>query len=150
MENKTDKILVGRIVAPQGLRGDVRAQAWTTRPSDFSTLPVFSEKYGVAKFVRAVPGSDIVIVKFDGINDRNTAETLRGVELFVLRDDLPVLPSGEFYYADLIGMNVVGHGKVVDIKNFGAGDILELDNGEMIHFSSVNIDRDKREIQIKE
>ena len=96
-------------------------------------------------FVRQLnPTSSVIIAKIDGVNDRNSAELLRGIELFINRDELPELKDGEYYQADLIGMRVVRDGitigRVDNIQNYGAGDIIELDNGEMIAFDSVDVD----------
>lgn len=146
MEN-TNKILVGKIVGAQGLRGELRVHTYTQNPTDFAGLKVESEKFnpGELKFVRALPSSVIIIAKIAGIDDRTTAETLCGTELFINRDDLPALSDGEFYHDDLIGM-MVGTNKVVAIHNFGAGDILELDNGEMISFSGAKVDMESKKI----
>ena len=146
MEN-TNKILVGKIVGAQGLRGEVRVQTFTQNPNDFAKLKVESDKFnnGAIKFVRALPSSVIIIDKMEGVDDRTAAEALRGTELFINRDALPDLPDGEFYHTDLIGMTV-GENKVVAIHNFGAGDILELDNGEMISFSGANVDLENKRI----
>lgn len=140
-----NKILIGKIVAPQGLRGEVRVQTFTANPLDLRVLGVECETRGCGdmKFVRAIPNSDVAIMKISGIEDRNAAETLRGAELFVSRESLPALPAGEYYQADLIGMTVMRDGEMIGVvdgmQNFGAGDILELDNGEMISFIGANV-----------
>lgn len=144
--NMTDvqKILVGKIVAAQGLRGEVRVQTYTESPADLANLKIDDLDL---KFIRAA-GRDVAICKIANINDRNAAESLRGTELFINRESLPQLPDGQFYHTDLIGM-LVGENRVVDIQNFGAGDILELDNGEMISFANAKVDLERREITIK-
>jgi len=149
MENK-NKILAGEIVAAQGLRGEVRVQTFTQSPNDFTELKIDSEKFhqDEFKFVRALPNSSIIIAKIKGIDDRNAAESLRGAQLFINRDTLPALPDGEFYHADLIGM-MVEQNKVVAVHNFGAGDILELDNGEMVSFSGAQVDIENKNILLK-
>jgi 16S rRNA processing protein RimM len=138
-----EKILIGKIAAPQGLRGEMRAQTFTQSPSDFAKLAIHGSQF-VVKFVRAA-GPNVAIVKIDGVDDRDAADKLRGTELFVSRADLPSLPKGEHYIADLIGMRVGGR-TVADVHNFGAGDILELDNGDMISFNGASVDYEKREI----
>lgn len=139
-------ILVGKIVAPQGIRGEVRIQTFTEHPSDFKNLMVFAENIagGTLHFVRAVPNTNVIIAQVDGINTRNDAENLRGTELFINRESLPPTNSGEYYQADLIGMMVVRDGaeigRVVCFQNFGAGDIMEIDNGEMVAFRGARVD----------
>lgn len=150
-----NKILVGKIVAPQGIRGDVRIQTYTADPMDFATLPVFGA--GVAcgdfKFVRRLnPTSTVVVAHISGINDRNMAEILRGIELFVNRDDLPATGANEYYQVDLIGFDVVHAGKkigtVAGFQNFGAGDIIELDNGDLEAFRGALVDMENKTIRI--
>ena len=140
------QILVGKIVAPQGIRGEVRVQTYTENPTDMKQLTIHSPRLsdGAFHFVRAIPSSSVIIARIDGINNRNAADLLRGVELFINRDDLPRLPDGEYYHTDLIGMRVVRDGVqigVVDnVQNYGGGDILELDNGDLIAFNGVDVD----------
>ena len=142
----TQKILVGKIVAAQGLRGEVRVQAFTEKPEDLAKLNVGAD------FIRSA-GHDIAILKITGVDDRNAAEALRGTELFIARAALPDLPAGEFYHADLIGSKgfrddeVIG--TVAAVHNFGAGDILELDNGEMVSFAGANVDLENKKITLE-
>lgn len=144
--NGNKHILVGKIVAPQGIRGEVRVQTFTEHPSDFKNLVVFGDKItgGTLHLVRAVPNTNVIIAQVDGINTRNDAENLRGTELFINRESLPPTNSGEYYQADLIGMMVVRDGaeigRVVCFQNFGAGDIMEIDNGEMVAFRGARVD----------
>ncbi len=163
MHKDTDKILVGKIVAAQGIKGEVRIQTYTENPVDFSDLEIITGAHSCVqgecdsplqiKFVRAVPNSDVIIARVDGINDRNAAEGLRGTELFIDRDTLPELKPGEYYQADLIGMDVVRAGEIIGrvdaVQNFGAGDILELGNGDMVSFAGADVDIATRKITIK-
>lgn len=141
--SENSKILVGKIVAPQGLRGEVRVQTFTSDPSDIKTLKIENIEL---QFIRSV-GTDVAICKIYGINDRNEAEKLRGTELFINRQSLPKLPQGEYYQTDLIGMKLIvsgtDSGRVVAVHNFGAGDILELESGEMVSFLGAEVDIEK-------
>lgn len=149
------QILVGKIVAPQGIRGEVRVQTFTDTPVDFQKLNIKSSKFndGDFKFVRTVPNSTVIIAKINGINDRNAAETLRGTELYIERDALPDLNENEYYQADLIGFDVVRNGQKIGIvdcfQNYGAGDIIELDNGDMISFIGANVDVQNKVIYVR-
>lgn len=149
-------VLVGKIVAPQGIKGDVRVQTYTASPNDLKTLSVHNPKIasGAFHFIRQLnPASSVIIAHIDGIDDRNAAELLRGIELFINRDDLPALPDGEFYQADLIGMHVIRSGLTIgvvdNIQNYGAGDILELDNGDLVSFVGATVDLENKIIYIK-
>ncbi len=149
------KIFVGKIVAPHGIRGDVRVQTYTESPMDFQNFDVQSAAFNENdfRFIRMVPNSAIIIAHINGFEDRNAAEKLRGVELFVDRAALPALSnSDEYYQADLIGFTVVRDGEKIGIvagfQNFGAGDIVELDNGEYVSFVGAIVNIKNREITL--
>jgi len=148
-------ILVGKIVAPQGIRGEVRVQTYTATPEDFKKFKVQSAKFNSDdfKFVRRLnPNSDVIIARVAGYDNRTAAETLRNTELFIARDALPELGANEYYQADLIGFDVVRGdetiGRIVCFQNFGAGDIMELDTGEMVSFIGATVDFDNKFVRI--
>ena len=154
------QILVGKIVAPQGIRGDVRVQTFSESPMDFQKFKVHPSVRGTAatwgekdfRFVRVVPNSSVIIAHIAGFDDRNAAETLRGTELYIERDTLPALQQDEYYQSDLIGFSVIRDGKkigtVAGFQNFGAGDIIELDNGDYVSFVGADVDMTKSEIKL--
>ena len=151
----TKLILVGKIVAPQGIRGDVRIQTFSENPGDFQNFHVQSSKFNESdfRFIRVVPNSTVIIAHITGVDDRNTAETLRGTELYIDRGTLPELSSDEYYQADLIGFGVVRNGERIGIvagfQNFGAGDIIELDNGDYVSFIGADVDMTTKIIMVK-
>ncbi len=78
------------------------------------------------------PGGGGAIARFAEILDRTAAEALRGRLVTVPRSALPPLEEGEYYHADLIGLSCEGSGgeqlgRVVAVENFGAGDIIEIE-----------------------
>jgi 16S rRNA processing protein RimM len=81
---------------------------------------------------RLRPQGEFLVAHLKGVPDRNAAETLRNVELYVARDRFPDIgESDEFYIADLVGLAAVDKngaalGDVVAVHNFGAGDLIEL------------------------
>jgi 16S rRNA processing protein RimM len=82
--------------------------------------------------VAAVRGGKQPVVRFAEVGSRDGAEALRGQFVTVPRSALPPLEEGEYYHADLIGLPCVGPdgeplGKVAAVENFGAGDILEIE-----------------------
>ena len=153
--NNNTKILVGKIVAFQGVRGDVRVQTYTAAPSDFRDLKIIGDRFSTDDFhfVRALPNSNVIIAHINGFEDRTSAEVLRGTELFVERDDLPQTGANEYYQTDLIGFDVVRDGKKIGIvdcfQNYGAGDIIQLDNGEMVSFIGAVVDFNTRTVAVK-
>jgi len=152
MEN-TNKILVGKIVAPQGIRGEFRVQSFAQQPTDFKKFSIICDKCDSKQFhfIRVLK-NNVIIAKIDGFDDRNAVETLRGTEIFVLREDLPKLKENEYYQSDLIGFDVIRDGKKIGkvdgFQNFGGGDIIEMDNGEMVSFVGADVDTDTKTIKV--
>ena len=150
----SSKILVGKIVAPQGIHGEFRVQSFAAKPDDFKTFRIICDKCESDKFhfVRVLK-QNVIVAKIDGIDDRNAVESLRGTELFVSRDDLPELKSGEYYQTDLIGFDVVRDGKKIGVvdgfQNYGGGDIIELDNGDMVSFVGAVVNTSNKSITVK-
>jgi 16S rRNA processing protein RimM len=126
-------ICVARIGAPHGVRGAVRLWPFTEDPFALEEYGVLSDKSGTRQFEIASlrEAKDHLVATFAGVTDRNGAERLNGIELYVPRDALPETEAGEFYHADLIGLAAIDNagaalGRVVAMHNFGAGDIIEI------------------------
>ena len=129
----TGMICLGKIIGPQGLDGSVRIKSYTTRPQDVASYGTVSDKTGDNQFDINILRSTNkgLVAKISGIEDRGAAEDLRGLELYVARDLLPELKENEYYFSDLIGLEVVDLednviGKVKSVDNFGAGDVMEI------------------------
>lgn len=132
-ERDADMVLLGRIVAAHGLRGEVKILAFTETPENIAAYGLLNDGRG-REFrideLRPQKG-EAVIARLAGVTDRTAAEKLRGTELYVSRDCLPVPDEEEWYYSDLVGLQAVtpdggAFGEVVSVQNFGAGDLLEL------------------------
>ncbi|MBD2114469.1 ribosome maturation factor RimM [Nodosilinea sp. FACHB-141] len=134
-----DWVEIGRIVAPQGVKGEVRVypssdfperflepgERWLKRPRSLTPETV--------ELVRGrhVDGKGLYVVQIAGVNSRDDAEALRDAVLLVPAGDRPQLDDDEFYVADLVGLRVIVQatgdeiGTVTDI--FAAGnDLLEV------------------------
>jgi 16S rRNA processing protein RimM len=136
----TKDVLLGVIIGAQGLKGAVKVKTYTASPENLGAYGPLHAKDGRAfGVVSAKPAKDGAIVVFKGIDDRDSAERLKGVELFVARDALPHPEPDEFYHADLVGLKAEdtegrAMGTVRALRNFGAGDVLELvrDDGDEV------------------
>lgn len=134
MSKLENPVLMGTIGAAQGLRGEVRVKAYTLDPTSFGDYgSLHSEDGRLFEVLEIREAKNVVVVRFRGVNDRNAAEALKGLDLFIERDKLPdeELEDDEFFYADLEGLEAVdatgrSHGTVTGIFDFGAGDLLEL------------------------
>jgi 16S rRNA processing protein RimM len=126
-------VLLGIIGAPHGIRGEVRVKSYTADPTDLGRYGPLTAEDGRSFAVRTVRAAkDVVVVRFAGIDDRNAAEALNGVKLFVPRAVLPPPEEeDEFLHADLIGLRAETEagedlGRISAIHDFGGGDILEV------------------------
>lgn len=129
------KVCVGMITTVHGVRGNVKVKSFTQNAEDFVSFGELQDALGKRSFKMKIVGEskDQFLVSIDGIKDRTEAEALRGTKLFIDRDLLPETEENEFYYTDLIGLDVKTSegnvlGKVKAVFNFGAGDMLEIEN----------------------
>ena len=128
-----DRICVAQIGGAHGIRGEVKLKSFTGDPMAVKDYGALTTEDGSASFEieAARPAKGHLVARLRGVHDRNAAEQLTNLKLFVPRDRLPPPAADEFYHADLIGLSAVtadgaAVGTVVAIHDFGAGDILEL------------------------
>ncbi len=132
-------IVVGQVVAAQGLKGEVRILPATDFPSRLvDPGPRWLQKPGAAiqslELIsgRQLPGRDLFVVRFEGINNRSAAEALVQHQLLVDVNDRPELEAGEFHVLDLQGLEVrldpggPAIATVVDLHH-GGNDLLEIE-----------------------
>jgi len=125
------------IAGPQGLGGKVRVKSFTSKPEDMVCYGALYNEQGDKEFPIEIVGKSkgCLVVKIEGVGDRNEAEALKGTKLYVKRLCLSELSDGEYYYTDLeklLVKSVEGAeiGLVSAIYNFGAGDVLEVKPSE--------------------
>jgi 16S rRNA processing protein RimM len=127
------RVLIGRIGAPHGVRGEVLIQSYTEDPAAIASYGPLETADGTRrieiKVIRVAPRG--VVARIAGIADRNGVEAMKGLALYVERSRLRPAAENEFYRTDLIGLRVVDPdgrtlGTIVAVDNYGAGDILEL------------------------
>jgi 16S rRNA processing protein RimM len=128
-----ERICVAQIGGAHGLRGEVKLKSFTADPMAVKDYGPLTTEDGSASFeidmLRAAKGH--LVARFRGIDDRNAAERLANLRLFVPRERLPPPAADEYYHADLIGLCAVTAdgteiGTVAAVHDFGAGDILEV------------------------
>jgi len=133
MAKPQNPIQMAVIGAAHGIKGELRVKTFTGDPLALADYGPLYAKDGRAFEIAAIrPANEVVVVRFKGVADRNAAEALTGTELFVDRSALPDDgDEGEFYHADLVGLQVRDEtgapvGKVFAVQNYGGGDILEI------------------------
>ncbi|MDQ2738224.1 MAG: ribosome maturation factor RimM [Actinomycetota bacterium] len=131
------ELQVGRIGRAHGIRGEVTVNPFTDDPASRFAVGAQLRTDSLARPVLTVSGArqsgPVQVVGFDGIVDRNTAETLRGIHLLVDAESLPEPDDDdEFYDHQLIGL-AVHHlngavlGEVVDVMHPPAAPVLVVD-----------------------
>ena len=132
-EGKPRRVLLGRIAGAHGIRGEVLIKTFTQAPEDIGAYGPLSDAEGKRTFV--VNSTRVtqkgVVTRLTGVDDRDTAEALRGVELYVDRERLAETGEDEFYHADLVGLSAMTPsgetlGTIIAVHDFGAGDLLEI------------------------
>jgi 16S rRNA processing protein RimM len=128
-----ERICVAQIGGAHGIRGEVKLKSFTADPMAVKDYgPLMSEDGSASFEIEALrPAKGHLVARFRGIDDRDAAERLANLRLFVPRERLPPPAADEYYHADLIGLCAVTAdgaeiGTVAAVHDFGAGDILEL------------------------
>ncbi len=126
------RILMGVIGRPHGVRGLVHVMSYATDPADLTRYGALSTLDG-RRFVLRWTGDGVAAI--DGISDRDAAQKLTNVQLFLDREDLPKPDADEYYYVDLIGLAAHGvdgavMGQVSAVHDYGAGVSLEIARGD--------------------
>ncbi len=145
----SDLILVGVITGARGIKGELRIKAFTANPDDLCCYgPLFShdgKKTWTVKRTGHAKGQ--VIARFKGVDDRNQADSLKGMKLYIPHQALPETDEDEFYYSDLVGLKaelIDGSelGIVQAVFDAGAGASLEVktpDGDVLVPFTKTSV-----------
>lgn len=154
---------LGRIIKPHALKGEVQILLDVDYPEDYEELEsVFVDIKGelVPYFVESIKiRPNLVIVKFEGVDNFDTAIKLKNAMLFLPEDELDELEEDEYYMHELIGFvvtdEVVGElGKVINVHSLPAQNVLALNyqNKEIlipiIDHIVTKIDKENRQISV--
>lgn len=138
-------IVMGRIVAPFGIKGWVKIQPFADDAPDWGEMP----EWWLADSDDAPEGTwksyalreckahgNILVAALEGVDDRNASEALKGMFVGAPRSALPETTEDEFYWSDLTGLAVVNTadeslGAVAGLMSTGAHDILQVVDGEV-------------------
>ena len=130
-------IVLGKIVGAYGVQGWVRIHPFADDPSSWGRMAAW--KLGLEDIPQsdwkdvAVKGfrahADALVAQLEGVSDRNSAEALKGSLIGAPREALPPTAENEYYWADLIGLDVVNThdqrlGKVPNLIESAASDVL--------------------------
>ena len=149
-----NKVVLGQIVAPHGVRGDLRIMPLTSNlqlfmDMDYLLLPDDRQLH----IVKARPHKNIMLVTVKEIASIEEAEALRGQKVSVYREDMPELPEGRYYVGDLIGLPVLDEGgsrigTFKDVLQTGSKDVYVIQPPEGKDILVANIPENIREIDL--
>lgn len=130
---KQDYVRIGTVSGVFGIKGWLKVYSFTdVREAIISYSPWLLIKAGETKTIEVVDGAiqgKALVVQLKGINDRSDAEKWVGWDIFIRSDQLPTPEEGEYYWADLIGLEVetldgIKLGKVDSLLETGANDVV--------------------------
>ncbi len=122
------RVLAGIIVKPQGIKGEVKVQAFVDKPDGFCALSEVMIADKVFRILKARANREDVFLLLEGIADRNAAEELRGQKVYVDKQAAEALKEGEFFIEDIVGIDAFVDsehiGTVKEVRPNRAADIL--------------------------
>jgi len=151
VSSPSDQYLVaGKITAAYGIKGWVKIHAFLDEPGDLNRYALIGRRVGAQtlqpmKLLAIKPHGKGYVAQIEGCNDRNAAELLVRCELLVERSALPDLDDGDYYWNDLIGLNVVS---CYEDREYSLGVIdalLETGSNDVLVVKSCQGSMDKRE-----
>ncbi|MBI1328179.1 MAG: 16S rRNA processing protein RimM [Alphaproteobacteria bacterium] len=134
----TQNIQIAKIAGAHGIKGLVKLAVYLEDARDIESYNPVTDAQGKNYEIKLKNSTGkFWLAEVSGVTDRNKAEELAGTSLFIPRSALPDVEEGDILHADLIGMKVEDTkgniiGTVRDIKNFGAGDLLDIGNKTML------------------
>jgi 16S rRNA processing protein RimM len=125
-------LLIAIVTGPHGVKGMLRVKSFAADPEDVARYPLHNERGERVVLAVVGPARGVLLARVEGIADRDAAERLKGMRLYVSRAMLPPPEADEFYHADLLGLAVelkdgTVLGRVRAIHDFGAGDTIEIE-----------------------
>ena len=132
-DDADNQVVLAAVAGAHGVGGEVRLKAFAESVDSLKRHKrLFVDGERPLTLVSLRGGGNGAIARFAEVADRNAAEALRGKLLSVPRTELPPLDEGEYYHADLVGLDCVDRdgrsvGTVTAVENFGAGDLLEVE-----------------------
>ena len=128
-------VVIGRITAPYGVKGWVKIHPYTETIEGLTCYAAWwlgkEDEWRNAPVIQARPQGKTLVAKLQGCDDRAAAQMLKNLYIAVQRSDLPAVREGEYYWTDLIGLEVVNLngealGVVRELFATGANDVLRV------------------------
>lgn len=137
-----DRVVVGRVVAAHGIRGEISIEPLTDNPERFRPgSRVWLSRPGgperELEILNVRPHRGRLLARLSELEDRDAAEELRDAEVFVRESDLPPAPEGSYYHFEIEGcrcrdIRLGSLGTVRRVLEDGGGELLEIVSGERV------------------
>jgi len=130
VNNASEVLIVGKIGAPYGVKGWVKINSYTEELTGiFDYGPWFTDKGQEFQVEQWRMHNKGIVAKLVGVEDRDQAEAIKNLEISIKAEMLPELAEDEFYWRDLVGMNVCTNkgydlGSVKELFETGSNDVL--------------------------
>jgi len=139
---KNNSILIAKVSSVFGIKGQVKLIVYSNEPKNIEKYQIFDQEQNpyqltISNKNKTIIGyssnNPIVIVSIDGVNSRNDAEKFRSKEFFVSRDEFEETNDDEFYFVDLLGLEVVDNsnnkkiGKIINVLEGKTDTIIEIE-----------------------
>lgn len=165
MSEAFEPLIVGKLNGAYGIKGWVKVYSFTSpKENILNYKPWYLKQNGQWQEVTVLSGREqgkTLVAQLEGCDDRNLAESYHGVEIAISKSQLPSLGDGEFYWRDLIGLNVVNQageqlGQIKKLMETGANDVLVVkqpQGGELLipyvpEYSVINVDLNAGEMLV--
>lgn len=168
-EKEEGLILIGKVLRPHGLKGDLWIRYYNPDPLflfNYKSILLKDARRGIIRDFKIkwiLIKEKGIILSLNGVSDRKAAERWAGSDIYVKVEDLPRLGPGEYYYKDVIGMDVFDAsgellGKVVNIISTASNDVyvIEGPKGELMLpavegvIQEVSIEKNKMIVKVPE
>lgn len=139
IEKSMKKIIIGKFGAPFSVRGWIKLYSYTDPITNLLNYPLlFVEQRNSWKPLKISDGKaqgDYLVAKIDGIDDRDEVRQLTNCLVGVDREALPKLPENEYYWEDLVGLDVenleaIPLGKITQMLATGSNDVMQVELNE--------------------
>jgi 16S rRNA processing protein RimM len=152
-------LVLGKLRRAHGIRGEIALEVFTRMPEllGVNRVVYVGDSHLPYKIENTRWKQELLILKFVGIDDRTTASELTNLLIFTHTEQLPVLPDGDYYVHELIGLEVFDTdgrhlGILTEILETGANDVYlvkDAEGGEVLiaaveeHIVEIDLDAGK-------
>lgn len=130
-----ERVVMGRVAAPYAVKGWLKVQPFTEYVDGLLDYPTWwlgrKSTWQEYRVLEGKVHGQTLLVQLEGVDDRDAAERMQGMDIAVMREELPAAEEGEYYWDDLIGLAVVNLegvtlGKVTGLLETGAHEVLRV------------------------